>query len=411
MAEHSLTWRLAQHLLRPVNTATRARARLHLLDWMGCVAGARQGAVAQALDGIQGSPLVRAAFLGNVLEMDDVHRTALLHPGPVIWPVALGALVDTMDDMLAAAARGYEAMIAVGASFDAHHYAYYHPTATAGTIGAAACEASSASADADVVANAMALAASVTGGLWQTRHSANMAKQWHVAHAVETGHSAATYALSGITGPMDVLEGVQGLYAATCRDPKSIALGDGWQIDQVSFKPWGACRHAHPAIDAALALRARGGLTLPVTVATFADALAFCDRPVPRTSQEAKFSLQHAVAVVAIRGAPTLADFEPDAIDALADTRAQVSVREDAAITARHPAHFGATLTTATDREALVDTLGDPERPLSREGVIDKARALFAWGGLTAGQADDGILLALEGDDPAAIHAWLDAIL
>lgn len=411
MADHSLTRRLAQHLLRPVDPATLERARLHLLDWMGCVAGARQGAVAQALGGIQRGTLAQAAFLGNVLEMDDVHRTALLHPGPVIWPVALDVVVETMEDMLAAAVRGYEAMIAVGTSFDAHHYGHYHPTATAGVIGAAACAASCTSSEADVVANAMALAASVTGGLWQTRHSANMAKQWHVAHAIEAGQSAAAYARGGITGPLDVLEGVQGLYAATCRDPKPMGFSDGWRIDEVSFKPWGACRHAHPAIDAALALRARGGLALPVTVETFADALAFCDRSDPRTPHEAKFSLQHAVAVVTMRGVPTLADFEPDAIAALADARAQVSVREDAAITARYPAHFGATLTTPTDRKALIDTLGDPERPLPREGVIDKAHALFAWGGLSEAQAARGVSLALEGDDPAAITGWLVEIL
>lgn len=36
---------LSQHLQRPVNAQTRDRARLHLLDWLGCVAGARYSAV------------------------------------------------------------------------------------------------------------------------------------------------------------------------------------------------------------------------------------------------------------------------------------------------------------------------------------------------------------------------------
>lgn len=411
MIDHSLIERLAQHLLRPVNMALRAKARLHLLDWMGCVAGARQSDVAQALSSARGGALVTSAFLGNVLEMDDVHRAALLHPGPVIWPTALGSLSESMDDMLDAAVRSYEAMIAVGASFDAHHYAHYHPTATAGIIGAAACGASSVSSDPLIIANAMALAASVSGGLWQTRHSANMAKQWHVASAVETGRSATRFALSGIIGPLDILEGVQGLYAATCLNPTPIVFNDGWRIDEVSFKPWGACRHAHPAIDAALALRARGTLTGQIVVETFADALTFCDRPDPTTPHQAKFSLQHAVAVVAARGIPTLADFEPDAIAAMAEARAQVTVREDVAITARYPAHFGATVRAAGDAEALVDTLGDPERPLSRDGVIAKARALFAWGQLSPDQADRGVTLALEGDDPRAIVRWLDDIL
>lgn len=407
----SLSERLAQHLMQPVRAAVRAKARLHLLDWMGCVAGARRSDAARSLNNVQVNPLVRAAFLGNVLEMDDVHRVALLHPGPVVWPAALGSAADTMVDVLDAAVRGYEAMIAVGATFDGRHYAHFHPTATAGVFGAAACQASAASADAKTMANALALAGSVSGGLWQTRHGANFGKQWHVAHALATGRSAASFALGGVTGPLDVLEGVQGLYAATCSAPGPMDLSEHWRIAEVSFKPWGACRHAHPAIDAALMLRSRGKLTLPVTVDTFADALAFCDRPDPITPVQAKFSLQHAVAVVAMRGVPTLADFEPDAIAALAAARAQVVVREDPAITARYPAHFGATVHAGGDAAVLVDTRGDPERPMSRAAVIGKARALFAWAGLPPGQSDSGIALALDGNEPAAIVNWLAEIL
>jgi 2-methylcitrate dehydratase PrpD len=148
-----------------------------------------------------------------------------------------------------------------------------------------------------------------------------------------------------------------------------------------------------------------------VLVETFRDALTFCDRPEPRTPVEAKFSLQHAVAVVAERGEPTAADFEPDAIAALADARARVQVAEAAEFTARYPDHFGARVTAGGRRVELVDTLGDPERPLSRDGVVAKARALMAWGGLTEDAAERGVALALEGEDPAALVAWLEAVV
>ena len=93
------------------------RARLHLLDWLACVAGARKSAVAAAARRAGPDVLERVAYLGNVLEMDDVHRQALLHPGPVIWPAALSAARETgaeMATLLAGAVRGYEAMIAIG---------------------------------------------------------------------------------------------------------------------------------------------------------------------------------------------------------------------------------------------------------------------------------------------------------
>lgn len=412
MTALSLTERLAQHLQRPVPDETRAAARLHLLDWMGCVAGARRGDVARLPHGRAHEDIVGVAtLLGNVLEMDDVHRAALLHPGPVVWPAVVGQAVATMDVMLDAAVRGYEAMIAIGETFDGAHYAYWHNSASAGGFGAAAAVASLRAANIDAIADALGLAGSVAGGLWQMRHEPVMAKQWHLAHAVATGRAAADHAMRGVTGPRRVLEGPQGLYAATCRDPRPMSFGQEWRLHEVSFKPWGACRHAHPAIDAALSLKARGGLSGPIVVESYADALNFCDRPDPYSVIDAKFSIHHAVAIVAERGEPELKDFEPDAISALAAARTRVTVRESAEFTGRYPAHFGARVTCGSDSVTLVDTLGDPERPLAHEGVVAKARALMRWGGVDDALAKQGVAAALTGTSPAAVGAWLEAIL
>lgn len=405
----SLLERVVLQLLRPVPQVVRTKARLHLLDWLGCVAGGRNTAIGriQVANGAA-TPLQRATWLGNPLEMDDVHRAAILHPGPVVWPAVLGLGDDRLDEALAAAVRGYEAMIAIGATFDAGHYGYWHNTATAGAFGAGAAAACRLHADAPQLVSALGLAGSVTGGLWQMRHEPVMAKQWHLAHAVETGVAAARHALLGVTGPRFVLEGPQGLYAATCETPKPLVLGDGWRIDEVSFKPWAACRHAHPAIDAALELKALGALEGTIRVRTYRDALVFCDRPDPKSVLDAKFSLQHALAVVMARGAPRLADFEPEAIAALAPQRALVRVEEDAAFTARYPAHFGASVASASGEIALIDTRGDPERPLDAAGVVAKARALMAWGGLSEAQADAAVAASLDGDSVAAVLALLE---
>jgi 2-methylcitrate dehydratase PrpD len=408
----SLTDRLAQHLARDVPETTCVAARLHLLDWMGCVAGARDSEAGRAARAMPGrSAALRAALLGNVLEMDDVHRAALLHPGPVVWPVAIEAGAVDMAALLAGGVRGYEAMIAVGETFDAAHYAHWHNSATAGVFGAAAAAASVVGMEADRTADALGLAGSVAGGLWQMRREPVLGKQWHIAHAAATGLSAAAHAACGVTGPRRVLEGPQGLYAATCDAPRPMRLGDGWRLHGVSFKPWGACRHAHPAIDAALELKRAGALDGDVLIETYADALVFCDRPQPASAIEAKFSIQHAVAVVATQGEPKLADFEGEAIAALADVRARVTVREDRAFTEAYPAHFGARVTANGASVALTDARGDPERPLSREGMIAKAGELMAWGGLSAEAVEQGLSAALDGDDPAAIIAWLEAIV
>lgn len=395
--KHSETGRLAKHLMRAVPNSVRARARLHLLDWLGCVAGARSAPIARIQKSVPGiSAIERAVWLGNVMEMDDVHRTAILHPGPVIWPTVFGVGAEAMDDALDSAVRGYEATIAIGSMFDSRHYAYWHNTATAGTFGAAVAAASRLGASEAGFVSALGLAGSVTGGLWQMRHEPVMAKQWHLAHAMTTGTLAARLACHGVTGPRFILEGPQGLLAATCTAPKPLELRETWRIEEVSFKPWGACRHTHPAIDAALQLKSRGAMEGPVTVHTYRDALVFCDRPNPGSVIEAKFSLQHAIAIVMKRGVPQLADFEPEAIAALAEARNQISVAEDPVFSAAYPAHFGARVTSAAGEVTLRDTLGDPERPLSQAGVMAKARALMEWGGISTAAADVAISTVFE---------------
>jgi 2-methylcitrate dehydratase PrpD len=299
-------------------------------------------------------------------------------------------------------------MIAIGSTFDAHHYGHFHNTATAGHFGAAAAYASVYGSTKAQMSSALGLAGSVAGGLWQMRHENGGTKQWHIERASVTGGSAAYYAVNGLLGPRFILEGPQGLYAATCKSPKPMQFPKRWRIWDVSFKPWGACRHTHPAIDAALELQALlGSLEGEIVVETYADAISFCDNSDPKTAHQAKFSLQHTIAVVATSGVPTLADFEPAAIKKLAKARARVTVRECKDITARYPQHYGARVTCGQQVVEMIDTLGDPERPMSETQIVEKTKALMAWGGLSDKQAKKAVKLALEGDDPVAIYKML----
>lgn len=401
-----LLTRLVRTLARPVSESEGLRARFHLLDWLACVAGARQTAVAAAAHRAGRDVLERVAYLGNVLEMDDVHRRALLHPGPVIWPAALSAAHEAgggMAMMLAGAVRGYEAMIAIGTMLDAYHYSLWHPTSTAGGPGAAAAAASIFGLGERETVSALGHAVSMAGGLWHMRHDDVMTKQLHATHAALQGLWCARAARAGFTGPAAVLEGPQGLFAAMTEVPGALPEPGDWLIGEVSFKPWAACRHAHPVIDCALELRAKGALKAPFVVESYGDALRFCDRPHPVTEVEAKFSLQHAVAVIADGRSATPADFTLEAIAALAEMRAQVVVRESPDFTSRYPAHFGARLNGLE----LVDTRGDPERPLDQAGLRAKLETLVAWGGLPPQEAERAAALVLHGDDVGAVIAML----
>ncbi len=416
------------------------RAALHVLDWLGCAVqgcSSEQGQVFQrwlqtqaggalpTLAGRSTDSATAAAFhgaLGSALEMDDVHRSSVLHPGPVVIPAALAATggVSTTSGaaLLSAVIAGYEAMIRVGQSLGPVHYRHWHPTSTAGTVGAAAAAASVMGLGVATTAHAMALAATRAGGLWQLRHEATLAKSWHTAGAARDGVAAAQLAACGLSGPLAVIEGPSGWLAATAPGADAGPLWEPrsqpWLLD-VSFKPWPACRHAHPAMDAlqealALATAAQQGQPLRaeqlecIDVFTYADALRFCDHLHPQVEAQARFSLQHALAAWVQWGPAQLKHYQAHTLTepAVKAMRERVHLHTDPAIEARYPQQYGARVVLhwranagAAPRRTqaqLADTRGDPARPLSTKALQDKARALMAAGGWSPARSEAALL-------------------
>jgi 2-methylcitrate dehydratase PrpD len=244
----------------------------------------------------------------------------------------------------------------------------------------------------------MGHALSATGGLRQARNESVPTKHLHVAWAAQRGVEAALLAKADLPGPRFILEGPQGIFAAMASggSPGDILSDPDHDVmPEVSFKPWPACRHAHPAIDAALALNRRlgGRRVRAARVETYSDAITYCDKPAPRTRAEANFSLQHAVAVTLLSGRPRLADFAGGAIDApeVAALRARVTVSASPDLTLRYPARFGAAVTVETDggetlAETAADARGDPENPMDEAAVLAKFTTLAEAAGLSGGE-------------------------
>ena len=288
----SIAAQLAALLARPVSVQERERACAHLLDWFGCAAA---GTVSEAA-----APL--RAWAANAAPQE----CALLTGGAASLSAAL------------------------------------------------------------IVNGALGNAGTQAAGLWQMRHEDTDTKQLHTGHAALVGVTAAELAQHKFRGPQYIFEGPQGFFAAMCGGASAQAIVSApdapWKIAEVSFKPWPACRHVHAAIDCALELRAQLSAQMSaadiatVTVQTYAAAVTFCDQPQPRTSLEAKFSFQQAMAVVLLHGTPTLAMFEPAAINdpAIAALRAKVRVEEAARYTGAYPSHFG----SSAYRELLKRKLG-----------------------------------------------------
>ena len=439
----SLTEQLTDQLSRSVDAQTRVRAARQLLDWVACTLAARHTPIADVLRNYadaqapghhlaiglgprdaQAASLWNGA-LGNVLEMDDLHRGSILHPGPIVIPAAIAVAQKRRvkaNDFLDAIVRGYEATIRIGRAIGRSHYRYWHSTSTCGAFGAAAAAASALHLGREATVWALGNAGSRTGGLWQLMHENVMSKSLHNAEAAHSGVLAAELAGCGFSGPREILEGPQGLFAATSQDaaPELVSRDElHWLINEVSTKPWPACRHAHPAIDAA-----RAACPLPIDVHTiaridihtYAEAVRFCDKPVPTTPAEARFSLQHAVAVALTRAMPALIDFTEVLLDdpQLDALRRLTSVNVDADFSAAFPQHYGArVVVTSCDgtihHASLQDAWGDPEWPLQTEQLRDRAIKLMQWGRVdptaAGGIADATLQLAHAGDE-SALADW-----
>ena len=169
---------------------------------MACAVRGRSEPAARAAAAAGDGLLERVAALGtagHVLDFDDTYLPGIAHLSAPVAPaaIAVGAAAGaTVGDVLAAYARGFEAM---GALARAGHPALYdrgwHPTAVCGGVGAAIAAAALLDAPADTAA---ALAAVRASGLRAAFGSDG--KSLQVGLAAASGVAAAQLAAAGADG-------------------------------------------------------------------------------------------------------------------------------------------------------------------------------------------------------------------
>jgi 2-methylcitrate dehydratase PrpD len=405
----SVTAGLARLLLeKPVDKADLEAAALFTLDAIAnAVAGlsSPQGAIIRAWAKDRPLDAGRQAFvmgaLTHILEVDDLHKASVVHPGCVVVPAAWVMARKTGAsgaDFLRAVLWGFEATTRVGMAVGPAHYRIWHNTATCGPYGSAAAVGALLSLSEAELVHAFGNAGTQSAGLWEFMETGAMTKHLHAGRGAEAGLVAAELAKLGFTGPAQILEGERGFFAAACPDAApELVLADPnhvWQVHETSIKPWPSCRHTHPIIDAAQRLRNDSGNRLNrveviqcVKIETYQAALNLCDNSNPESEYAAKFSLQHTVAAALIDDEVTFASFDAATRERLSALRDKVSVGLSEALEAAYPTHWGGALeVTLSDgsrlRKERQDALGDPENPLSRDRLIAKASELFRHGGM-----------------------------
>lgn len=373
-----------------------------LLDWHG----------AEARDTAGRAFLIGA--LTHILEVDDLHRASVVHPGCVVVPAAYAIAARRGiggHEFLDAVLWGFEATCRVGSAVGTAHYRIWHNTATCGPYGSAMAAARLNRLGPQATVDALGNAGSQSSGLWQFMETGAMTKHLHAGHAAAAGVLAADLAARGFSGPPAILEGEKGFFRAACPDARPervLADPDApWALVATSIKPWPSCRHTHPAIDAGLELsrRLNGRAVARVAVDTYGAAIDVCDRPVPTTPYEAKFSLQHCVAAALADGVVNFDSFEGPARARHAALREQVSLTRAEPYASAYPVAWGSALTVhLADGETLTatrrDAYGDPEAPLDRQAMVAKAGMLLDHGQVPDAAAVIEAILNLAADGP-----------
>jgi 2-methylcitrate dehydratase PrpD len=406
MSQRSLTEDL-NRLIRDkaVSAADLESAALFVLDTLACAIGARQTKPAQILARIS-PPLVadvdKSAFyvggVSHILEMDDLHRASVTHPGCVVIPAAW-AFAHLRDmggkDFLRAVLAGYEACTRVGMAVGKEHYRVWHNTATCGPFGSAMAVARLHGLDDTQTVWALGNAGTQSAGLWEFLSAGAMSKHLHTARGAQAGLMAARLAKEGFTGPARILEGEKGFFKGLCPDPDPGAVlrdpDAPWQLMETSIKPWPCCRHTHPTIDAAIELHHLLGQEeiAKVEVGTYQAAIDVCDRPDPTEPYGARFSLQHCVAAALAYGKVVAESFESQARADLTGLRANVSVGVDLQVDAGYPDAWGTVVTVETRggrrlRSQRRACKGDPGNPVTPGDLREKASQLIQNAGIPA---------------------------
>lgn len=315
--------------------------------------------------------------LGHSLDFDDTLSDASLHPSAPVVPAALavGELVGASGrDVLTAIVAGYEVCCRLGKALDpTSHYARgFHPTATAGTYGAAAAAAKLFGLSQRQIISAFGVSGSQAAGSLQFLMNGAWNKRYQVGAAAMNGVIAATLARNDFVGAIESIEGKHGLLTGYTDDPhpdRAVAgLGTIFETMKIGVKPYPSCRYTHAALDAIIALRRehnltpsqikrvevglhRNGITLTGDAAT---------KRHPRSIVGGQFSMYFTGAVALDQGSFGWDDYDrlgDKTIDTLAD-RFEVVQDDRLEIGRKHP--FGARVSITTRDGAHERLNADP---------------------------------------------------
>jgi len=266
--------------------------------------------------------------MSHALDYDDLNVSIGGHPTAPVLPavLAVGEMVRaTGKELLLAYVLGVEAETKVGRAIIKVHYNLgWHPTATLGTLGAAAACSRLLGLDAEKTLMALGIAGSCASGLKQ--NFGTMTKPLHVGQTAKNGVLAAMLAQRGWIADRQILEGRFGFCNLFCgRDQYDLNdmteyLGSPWEIlnPGINLKKYPCCGSIHSSLDAILELLGETPLhadqVKKVECRVHPSKVHVLVHPRPGTGLEGKFSLEYCLAASILHGKVSLAQFEDEIV-------------------------------------------------------------------------------------------------
>lgn len=322
---------------------------------------------------------------------DDEPHVIVGHPSVVVV-AALLAMADGRPLSFARALHGYaagvETMSSLGALVNPRHYNDgWHCTSTLGVFGAvAACGVAMRMAP-DRIEHALAIAATLSGGLKENFGSD--LKPLQVGMAAGNAVWACELAAAGVQGSRSAIFGSRGFVAllGSAAPARAGGFGPRWAVETpgINVKVYPCCSSTHTAIDAMLALRPAPGRgwedVAAVDVWIGEDVPGILVHDVPASGLQGKFSMRYCLAVALVKGRVALDDFTDEAVrdplvlDALRRVRVHVDRQLPRAATGvTHRSRVRLTMRDGGQAEREVDApLGSADRPCSAQRLGDKA--------------------------------------
>jgi 2-methylcitrate dehydratase PrpD len=337
------------------------------------------------------APAPLAAFLNagsmHALDYDDTDDKVPLHANSVVLPALLADVEENQPEcdgreFLTALAVGVDGAMRIGRAGGPKGSRGWNYSVVSGCMGAVLSIARLRRWDTETTVNALGHQLAQTAGSLQSIIDGSLAKRFQPAMMAKNVLMSAALAGAGIDGPRNVFEGKAGFFAlyqdgVFDRDTMQAGIEHCSLVDDLSLKPYPACRFTHAPIDLALQLAERGLRPQDIErirVYVSGQAVNMVGRLFNHKSAgvvDAQFSIAYTVAVALARGAVRIGDFTEEAIrdpqvGTFAEEKISIEVNEAAPFLGMVPIRFEVELQNGERIDLATDSVsGSPEKRMT----------------------------------------------